>query len=495
MRFLLKLKLLVLLLFSFNFTYSQNLIANPSFEFFNHSILSPQTFPPVYTHFECGYGGNNWQQRNSIDFFYAGTATGPPGYNHARTGKGWVQFAATAFNNNPSNPYREYVIQSLTLIANTKYKVEFWVKRDAGVTDIKIGGYLTTTNITGAAGCSGVGNSWLQIANTHVSAVIAGNNYQYTKVLGFFTPTTSGTYYLTIGNFTLTATEGYELNGFFLDDVSVTPCTGLGATNPQVTLNKNAFCPNQPIIADGSNSTNVDCYKWELVNTTSSITKSTGFLTGTPSANFSVIGTFGSLTKGNCYRLKLITIEDCDQDEAFQDFCIEDPNVQLSLTGTNPYCEGDNVTITATGDNGWTYVWSNGQSGVGLKNINITTNTNTSQYTVTVTTSAGCTATQSVNLTVHSSNNVAPTTGGINNTGDFTYYINAPKFPTNNSFSFYIPTYDSPNEEVSITSWSSLPPNSTFVPNGATQEVGLYDWLNPGPNIPDIGVHFYYKCC
>lgn len=431
-----------------------------------------------------------WLMRNSCDHRVQGINSSSTCSAHNGLGTGG--FAATAANNS-STPYREYAVQSMSLNGGTKYKVEFWVKRTAGNTSVKIGGHINSSNYSGCV-TSSPACTWLNISNPTVSSVIAGNNNQWTKVIGFYTPPSSSTYYITIGNFSLTSVEGTQLNYFNLDDVSVTPCNGSGSTNPQLSINANAFCDGQPVRADGSTSTNVDCYRWELwTQGGASLLTASLWQTGTPSSNYNVNNLY-SLKEGDCYRLKLVTIDECDQQETFEDFCIEKPSVDLTKTGANPYCEGDNITITATGDNGWTYAWSTGQNGTGLKSINVTANTGITQYTVTVTTSAGCTATVPIDLTIHSNNNIAPTTGGINNTGDFTYYINAPKSPlANNSFSFNIPTSDSPNEEVTISLTSALPvPNkNNWTDDNTTQETGTFTWLNPGPNIPDIGVHTF----
>lgn len=435
----------------------------------------------------AGYLPTPWLQSLSCDYYIKGT--GPYSQCFPHSGIDMAGFAATNANGVSSIPYREYVIQSINLMGGTTYKVEFWIKRDGGNgTDIKIGGQIGTANYA----CSGTPSQCplIPIAAPTVSGIIAGNNQQWTKIMGCYTPSSSGTYYLTIGNFQLTTVEGTEENYFLLDDVSVTPITGIGNPSPILTINGNAFCDGQPIIANGSTSTNVDWYRWELWTQSGTLKKSGSITDGNPGTLN--VNNFYSLVEGECYRLKLVTFEECVQEVVFKDFCIENPNVQLSLTGTNPYCEGDNITITATGDNGWTYVWTTGQSGVGLKNINVTTNTSTTQYSVTVTTGANCTATQSVNLTVHPNNNVAPTTGGINNTGEFTYYINAPKLPTNNSFSFYIPTYDASNENVTISvNQASLPNNTTFNGDGLFHETGTFTWLPQGPAIPDIGVHTF----
>lgn len=472
-------KIIILLLIS-TYAYSQNLIQNPSFE--NTAGSQPGNCSVNYMSIPTP-----WQMRNSCDFYKEGSQG--PSYCQAHTGFAFERFGATSGNSNHVGQYiyREYAIQSVYLTAGITYNVEFWVKRDAIGTTMPIGAHFFSSN---QAGCSSTAPacSALIIQTPHIVQVIPGNITSYVKVRGFYTPSVSQTYYMTIGHFWTSPADGVKANFFFLDDVSVTPCNGVGNPNPQLSLNANAFCENDPIRADGSTSTNVDCYRWELWDQggTTFLTASL-WQTGTPSSNYNVNNLY-NLQKGNCYRLKLVTVENCDQQEAFEDFCIEDPEVALSLTGNNPACEGDNLAITATGDNGWTYAWSTGQTGTGLKNINVITNTNITQYSVTVTTSAGCTHTETIPVTVHSNNNTAPTTGGINNTGIFNYYVQA----NSGAFSFTVPTFDAANEEIDISvNQSFLPNNSTFVGDQTFHETGTFTWGFSGPTLSDVGSYSF----
>ena len=72
------------------------------------------------------------------------------------------------------------------------------------------------------------------------------------------------------------------------------------------------------------------------------------------------------------------------------------PNVNIS--GNNSFCQGDNVTLTATGAN--TYVWSNASS-----NASITVN-NAGTYTVTGTNVNGCSNTATKTVTVNPTYNI-----------------------------------------------------------------------------------------
>ena len=138
-----------------------NVVQNSSFENFDHNILPfGGQYPPPFPYTECGYGGYNWTQFNSIDFNVAGFTSG---LNKPKTGIANVGFAATA-NNGSSNPYREYAIQTINLVGGTTYKIEFWVKRDGGSVDITIGGNIST-NSTACGSCTSTGCGWVNLFN------------------------------------------------------------------------------------------------------------------------------------------------------------------------------------------------------------------------------------------------------------------------------------------------------------------------------------------
>jgi Secretion system C-terminal sorting domain/CHU_C Type IX secretion signal domain len=454
---------------------AQEMVINGGFEAVAPAVINP--YPPLFDFFDWDILPFPWQMRNSCD--YSVTTVGSIS-GLANSGLGSARFAATASNGNTTNPYREIPIgQTLPLTGGTQYKIEFWVKRFTSGINIEIGAVMTTV----AVPCTSAPCLFPAGITPDASGVITTNNHQYTKIVGNWTAPVSGIYYINIGNFNVTNVEGFEDNLFYLDDVSIKPCTGTGAPNPIIALG-NLFCEADPIIADASSSTNIDCYRWELwpQNGGSLINSSQWFL-GNP-GQFDV-RTLATLTKGNCYQLKLSTREGCALQTAISDFCIENPNVNLSATGQNPYCEGDALNITATGDNGWTYTWSTNQSGIGLQTISPIADINTSSYSVTVTTSSGCTATSNINnLVIHTNNNQAPTTNGVNGSGNFTFYARA-----NAGFAcFSIPSFDAANEVVIMS--STLPPNNPpiFAHNytGSPHQTGNICWF---PTTPDVGSH------
>jgi len=424
-----------------------------------------------------------WLHRNSCDLITKGTGA-PNCIPHS--GIAMAGLSVVASNN--QNYYREYIIQAMSLTGGVEYMVEFWVQRSGGTKPIIFGALIGTTNYSDDP-------QTYKSGLTHLTPTIeanVGTNYGWQKVIGKYTPPTTGTYYITIGNFKAESDD--ELNYFNIDDVSVTPCTGTGSPTPVLTLNNTAFCAGSPVTANGGSSTNIDCYRWELYpQGSSSVLAQTQWATGTPSGTFSV-NNFYPLVEDVCYTLKLAVNQGCAINYAAQNFCIENPLVNLALNAANPFCEGENFNITATGNNGWTYVWSTGQSGVGLKTISSTANTATTSYSVTVTTLAGCAATQNINIVVHPNTNVEPTTNGINNTGNFTYYVQANTAP----FSFTLASFDAANEKVVMSLTSSLPSIATFNLNTSFHMGGLFNWpaANPftpliGPTNADVGVHTF----
>jgi gliding motility-associated-like protein len=131
----------------------------------------------------------------------------------------------------------------------------------------------------------------------------------------------------------------------------------------------------------------------------------------------------------------------------------------------NPVCQGQPVTLNCTGDATFTYNWYNSSNvflGSG-QTINVTANPTDPPYTVEViNTLTGCTLDleNSTNTIIHTSSNVCPTTQGINNTNEYTYYIQAGQ-PIN----FDIFSFDALNENITM-SITGLPAglNSVITP-------------------------------
>ncbi|MEN9302336.1 MAG: hypothetical protein RL264_765 [Bacteroidota bacterium] len=150
-------------------------------------------------------------------------------------------------------------------------------------------------------------------------------------------------------------------------------------------------------------------------------------------------------------------------------------NLGAVTANIQPICEGQNLILTTTGSDGYTYNWysQNGnlvQSGLNLKQITLQSNTNTTGYYVTITSPEGCVLTQSINVVVHSSANNAPYLNGINNTGEYIAYAHAGE-----QVCFDIPSFDNANEVVTMIGSSGIP-NSTFQSNGVPFNTGHFCW-------------------
>jgi hypothetical protein len=150
-------------------------------------------------------------------------------------------------------------------------------------------------------------------------------------------------------------------------------------------------------------------------------------------------------------------------------------NLGAVTADIQPICEGQNLTLTTTGSDGYTYNWytQNGnlvQSGLNLKQITLQANTNTTGYYVTITSPDGCTLIQNLNVIVHSTVNNAPSVNGINNTGEYIAYAHAGE-----EVCFDIPTFDSQNELTSIN-WNFNIISATFQPYNSPFQTGTFCW-------------------
>jgi gliding motility-associated-like protein len=187
-----------------------------------------------------------------------------------------------------------------------------------------------------------------------------------------------------------------------------------------------------------------------------------------------------SCIPGTTYHIKLAVCNMADSKLDAAVFLKEDSfksDFILSSIVASPVviCEGQPTTLTVQGDNGWTYEWSDGQSGVGLKTINVIPPVGTTTYTVTATNTDGCQLTQSVNVVVHPNNNIPPYLNGINNTGEYTYFANDGDY-----ISFTIPSFDNPTEEVELTLLNQSFSGFNFSLAGL-QQTGTFTWQ------PDVG--------
>lgn len=346
----------------------------------------------------------------------------------------------------PSNGLSEFCYGTTTpLTAGEKYQVSFWIRKDYSTNvNLQIGLVISPTLPT------------IQLSPYSTShqpfVTVTPTTTQYVQVSKCFTAQTNGTHYVTIGPFGGVIPSTAIL--FLIDDVSVMsvdpnsqlPIAGL--TIPQTT-----YCVGDAITVDGSSTVDENGYIWEIyrMNQGNEIFRYNSGQQNGQAGTFNVSSVIGAVNPGECYRVYLTAIGDCD-DRTYIDFCYADPRVDIVHEGS-AVCENTPVELTATGDNGWTYNWSNGQSGVGLKTITVTPTVGNSNYSVTVTTSEGCTHTETVSLTVHTYDNLAPWMDGINGSGHYTIYVNQ-----GDAVNFTSTLYnDNPSEVIDIEFETNVP--------------------------------------
>lgn len=392
---------------------------------------------------------------NSCDLIHPQSLgiTGTP-----RTGVGCGGFAAVA------NGHNEYCYGTTNpLVAGQEYSVSFWIRKyDVYASDATIGLVISPTlpAIT-----------WSPFNTTHAPQVTVNNvGIEYQKVTYCFTPQVSGPHYVSFGAFL--GYGGTESIYYFIDDVEVnTILQGTPYPTASIGMTQNSFCTGDVVVADGSNSSEEETYLWEIY----ALTQGGEVLEYTSGQQIGQVGTLdvnavlGLVSPGDCYRIYL-TIQGVCQDQTFVDFCYVDPDIEFLYDGS-AVCENTPTTLSVTGDNGWTYTWSTGQSGVGLKTVDVIPTLGNATYTVSVTTPEGCTFSESIVLTVHSQNNIAPWMDGVNGTGDYTFYVNSGVFYP--PFSFVSNFYnDHANENLNYLNTSTnLPSNVSYVislPQGNT---------------------------
>lgn len=152
----------------------------------------------------------------------------------------------------------------------------------------------------------------------------------------------------------------------------------------------------------------------------------------------------------------------------------------------NIVCEGDQMTLWVEGDPGYEYVWTDalGQVVSNDQSFTITASPTGPPYTVLVTDPAtGCNKTFVADPTVHVQANEKPYTKGINNTGDFVYYV-----PAGWPFSFDIFSYDASNENIFLTPYN-IPVTYTINNNLTSynknhRSINIYGVLNSMGEFP-----------
>lgn len=413
------------------------------------------------------YGG---EDLNRADFWH--TMLNSPDLKHSQltfqnignSGNGCAYIGLNTVNNS------EYCYgTTLGLNANNKYILTFYVKRGNSILNnsIPIGIKIVKNEPIS----NPYGNTDFSIVQSFVNNPINSPDFTYKpigngfeKVTYCFTPTESGIHYVIFGPFLSQTPPFFEGNSFLIDDVDITL-----ATNNQLNLDSNpilastALCTQNTVLVDGTSSQFENEYQWEIfrINNNQTSLVYTGSVQQGTAGVFNVSDAFSSVghipLPNNCYRVILRVLNGCiDIDQV--DFCYENVNVDF-LNVPAAVCEGTPTDISVTGDDNWTYTWSNGDSGVGMKTTSITPVFPSSQYTVTVTSPSGCSQVNTITLNVHSNNNLAPWMNGIQNLSNgtlgsdpYTVYVQQGQMLSFNSQLFN----DNTNENLQNTYVSNI---------------------------------------
>jgi hypothetical protein len=400
--------------------------------------------------------------------------------SYARTGVGCGHYGYAA-----TQPYSDEYFYGTTqsLTAGSTYVISFWIRKDQfTVLDYQVGAFISAS----------VPNPFVidpystsSNPTPLVTDLVTSNTYQ--KVSFCYTPTQNGTHYLTIGSFVQNNLTGNYLNNviFYIDDVDVSllppgsnPQSIISPTNP-------VFCSTSNVILDGSQSLNSQEYEWkifEVISGNETLVYDGPRVTGAPSSFNASSSIPGGLLAGSCYKAYLTVYNGCENTTSV-DFCVENPQISF-LNGNESVCGNTPLNLEVSGDNGWTYSWSSGQTGVGVKTAIVTPAPPTASYSVTATTLLNCTVTESITLNVHDPNNIAPWMDGINGTGEYTIYVNQGEI-----LSFSSTLYnDHSNEEIVNNIIPPSIPNIFFSTSYPIENTGFFNFsLNAGfGSIPDL---------
>ncbi|GAB5418445.1 MAG: hypothetical protein Crog4KO_33410 [Crocinitomicaceae bacterium] len=425
-------------------------------------------------------GSNPPNYANSCDIIHPfSIANGTP-----RTGAGCGGFGAVGNGNN------EFCYGTTTpLVAGQEYSVSFWIRAEVSTSDDPIIGAVISQTIPTL--------SWQpQSINLSPQVTINDIGETYKEVKYCFTAQNNGVHYMTIGAFL--GYGGMSNVYYFIDDVSITPITqGSPLPIAGLTIPQNTYCTSDVVLVDGNSSQNETGYTWEIYELTQGdeiLQYSSGPQTG-QAGTFDVSAVLGSVSEGECYRIYLMVDGVCPN-ETYVDYCYVDPEIDFIYDGA-PVCENTPVNLTVTGEDGWTYTWSSGQSGTGtagFKTVTVTPSVGNETFTVDVTTPEGCTFSKSITLTVHSQNNLAPWMDGVNGTGDYTFYMSSDQYYPSYSFTSNIYNDNSNEDLIYSLGNTNIPSQTTYVinlpqddtPGGqmnfVMQTGGLYTYETPPGN-------------
>jgi hypothetical protein len=379
------------------------------------------------------------------------------------------------FGVSPSG-WAEYMYgQTLQLTAGQTYEVSFWIRKDYPTDVLRKVGLAITENVPTSA-----------ITNTVPLISHLATTTQCVKLKACFTAQTNTTHYVTIGPFGGQGTT--ESLVYMVDSVSVlTIPAGTPYAESNVTSSKPVYCMGDQIQLDGTESANETSYEWNIYYS-QTLVYTSGVLSGTAGVLNNPPLPF--MEPGACYRAELTVYGVC-KDVSTVEFCIANPNIDFIFDG-NPVCENFPVDLQVTGENGWTYAWSDGNgqlvsgTGASFQMLTVTPTIGNATYTVTVTTPEGCTHTETLTLNVNSPNNIAPWMDGINGTGEYVYYVSQGDAVFFNS----LLSNDHLNENILITTSTTLPTGyAVSAPTGAGTVLSL-SWVTSLAT--PVGEYHYY---
>lgn len=144
------------------------------------------------------------------------------------------------------------------------------------------------------------------------------------------------------------------------------------------------------------------------------------------------------------------------------------------IANPSPVCNGSsfNLAVQNVPNPNLNFNWSTGQSGTNLSSVSTVASLSIPSYNVAIS-SGSCTIMRSVNVTVHTNNNVPPYTNGVNGTGNNVIYVQSGANNCEN-----IPSFDTPNEVVFISS-PNYPSGSFFSNDLSNQQIGTFCWAPP----------------
>ena len=234
-----------------------------------------------------------------------------------------------------------------------------------------------SVTVTNGNGCS---NSATQTVSLMEQTTISGNNHICSGQSTTLSANGSGSYawsngantsFITVntpGNYSVTVTLPNGCASSATVDVTT------GTTPTPTILGNTTICQGETTILTATGGVT---YVWSNTSTGNSIT-----------VNQSGVYTVTATNAEGCSATANVTVT-------------VNPLPNVSISGNNSFCQGDNVTLTATGAS--SYLWNNAST-----NASITVN-NAGTYTVTGTNVNGCSNTATKTVTVNPTYNVALT--------------------------------------------------------------------------------------